>query len=306
MTPPVPVHLAPTDVPEYRRAIAAGGGEVVDAPHARVLVWSIHREPEALARTLERCPRVEWVMLPSAGVDRFLAAGVLDPSLTWVSAKGVYARPVAEHALTLTLALLRSIRERARAESWGVKRGRTLFGSRVLVIGGGGIARELAALLVPFGVHLTVCRRTPDPVAFAHATIAPDRVAEHVGDADVVVVAVPLSDATRGMVDADLLARMKESSVLVNVGRGAVVVTDDLVDALAAGTIAGAGLDVTDPEPLPDGHPLWSQELALITPHTANTHEMNVPLFADRIVENLERYAAGRRPRGLVDVAAGY
>ncbi|MDQ6727681.1 MAG: hydroxyacid dehydrogenase, partial [Actinomycetota bacterium] len=124
--------------------------------------------------------------------------------------------------------------------------------------------------------------------------------------AALVVLALALTPETRGMVGAAELASMEADAWLVNVARGAHVVTDDLVHALRNGVIGGAALDVTDPEPLPAGHPLWDLDNCLITPHTANTWEMAEPLFAGRITENLSRYAAGDPLVGVVDPALGY
>ena len=122
---------------------------------------------------------------------------------------------------------------------------------------------------------------------------------------DVVIVVLPATAETRGLVDAGFLARMKDGALLVNVGRGDVVVTDDLVAALRAGRVRAA-LDVTDPEPLPDGHPLWSEPRCLISPHTGNTPEMAEPLLRARVAENVRRWIADEPLLGLVDPAAGY
>jgi D-3-phosphoglycerate dehydrogenase len=133
-----------------------------------------------------------------------------------------------------------------------------------------------------------------------------DRLDDELGSADVVVLALALTPATEGLIDARRLALMRPDAWLVNVARGGHVVTDDLVAALAAGTIGGAALDVTDPEPLPDGHPLWSEPRCLITPHVANTSAMLRPRLAERITDNVRRRLAGEPLLGVVDVDAGY
>jgi phosphoglycerate dehydrogenase-like enzyme len=125
-------------------------------------------------------------------------------------------------------------------------------------------------------------------------------------DADVVVIALALTQHTRGIVDAAFLSRMAAHAWLVNVGRGGHVVTDDLVAALLEQRIGGAALDVTDPEPLPQGHPLWSIPRCIITPHIGNTPEMGLPLIAARVRDNVARYVAGEPLVGLVDVELGY
>lgn len=161
------------------------------------------------------------------------------------------------------------------------------------IVGGGGIATSLLELLAPFRVEATVVRRSADPVPGAARTLPVGALHDVLPGALVVVLALALTPATAGIIAAPELAAMDPTAWLVNVARGGHVVTDDLVAALGAGAIAGAALDVTDPEPLPDGHPLWGLSNCLITPHTADTIEMVVPLLAERIRTNVSRFAAG-------------
>jgi len=174
------------------------------------------------------------------------------------------------------------------------------------VVGGGSIAEAFLRLLAPFEVDATVVRRHVAPVPGARRVVAPDRLHQALPGAALVVLALALTPETTGLVGADELARMDGDAWLVNVARGAHVVTPDLVDALDQGTIGGAALDVTEPEPLPDGHPLWHQENCLVTPHVANTWEMAEPLLAERVRANLRRYRAGEPLLGRVDPALGY
>jgi phosphoglycerate dehydrogenase-like enzyme len=176
----------------------------------------------------------------------------------------------------------------------------------VTVVGGGGISESLLRLLAPFGCDVTVVRRTPRPMAGAARVVGDDDLDAALTGADLVVLALPLLPETEGLIDARRLALLAEGACLVNVARGAHVVTDDLVAALRDGTLGSAGLDVTDPEPLPAGHPLWDLPNALVTPHTANTPEMAVPLLATRVTENVRRRAAGEPLVGPVDPEAGY
>jgi phosphoglycerate dehydrogenase-like enzyme len=133
-----------------------------------------------------------------------------------------------------------------------------------------------------------------------------DDIGDAVAAADATILAIPLTPLTYHLVDRELLSRMKSSSVLVNVARGGLVDTDSLVDALSAGTIAGAALDVTEPEPLPAEHPLWSMPNVIVTPHTANIDELSKSEFANRVTQNLRRWNRGVELEGVIDATAGY
>lgn len=214
--------------------------------------------------------------------------------------------PVAEHALALALAGLRGLVGYARASSWHGPVGVNLVGAEVAVLGGGGITEALLSLFAPFTVRATVVRATPRPMAGAERVVGPDGLLDAVTGARLVVAALALTPRTRGLIGAEVFAAMADDGWLVNVARGGHVRTDELVAALSAGVIGGAALDVTDPEPLPDDHPLWALPNCLITPHVGNTPEMAVPLLAERIRENTRRFGAGEPLLGLVDPAAGY
>ena len=299
------IALAPESAPDWvAAAVTAGGGELVEPGAAEGLVWFGGPDAEAFAPVLAAAPGARWVQLPWAGVENFV--DLLDPARTWTCGKGVYAEPVAEHALALALAGLRQLPARIAADRWGRSGGRTLFGGHVTVLGGGGITEALLELLAPFRCEVTVVRRHPSAMAGAAAVVGPDRLSDVLPGADVVVLALALTPETTGVIGAPELARMESHAWLVNVGRGAHVETDALVAALAAGAIGGAALDVTDPEPLPDGHPLWAEPRCIVTPHTANTIEMARPHLVARITDNVRRFGAGEPLVGLVDVALGY
>jgi phosphoglycerate dehydrogenase-like enzyme len=301
----VPCAVAPgPPAARVREAIEAGGGQLVDPDDAEVLIWTDPYGAAALGDLLAGLPRVRWVQLPFAGVDRF--GGLLDTSRMWTSTKGAYADPVAEHALALALAGLRQLPRRARARSWGDPAGIRLAGAKVTIVGGGGITRSLLDLLAPFHVEATVVRRHVAPVRGATAVVGPEALHLALRGAQLVVLALALTPDTTGLIGTAELDAMEPDAWLVNVARGAHVVTADLVDALGRGGIGGAALDVTDPEPLPPEHPLWDLDNCLITPHTANTWDMAEPLFAGRIRENLERYGAGEPLAGVVDPTLGY
>ena len=182
----------------------------------------------------------------------------------------------------------------ARAHDWTAPQGRNLLGARVTILGGGGITESLVRLLQPWDCHITVVRRTANHLDGVDDVLEADRYADALPGADLVVLALALTPETEGIIAADELSLMEDHAWLVNVARGRHVVTDDLVDALRDGVIGGAGLDVTDPEPLPHDHPLWTMPNCLITPHVGNTPAMARPLLAERIRLNVRRFADGR------------
>ena len=288
-------------------AVRDGGGEVVELQeNPDSLVWLDPADMAGLTAWLEQAPLARWVQLPFAGVERVAAAGLLDEKRIWTCAKGAYAEPVAEHALALALAGLRHLPTRVKARSWGVAAGTSLYDQKVTILGGGGIATSLLEQLAPFRVEATVVRRHPDPIPGAARVVATEHLHEALSGSLVVVLALALTPETSGIIGTDEFAVMDESAWLVNVARGGHVDTDALVAALEAKSIAGAALDVTDPEPLHDGHPLWGRDDCIITPHTADTIEMVIPLLANRIRTNVARLAAGEPLVGLVDTVAGY
>ena len=269
-------------------------------------MWLSSHDLDGLAAVLEDQPEIRWVQLPFAGIENAVAAGIIDAQRTWTCAKGSYAEPVAEHALMLALAGLRLLPERIRAHSWGAAAGTSLYGAPVTILGGGGITEELLRLLQPFGVTATVVRRQPQALAGAARTVTTAQLDDALPGALVVFLALALTPATRGIIGARQLEAMDEQAWLVNVARGGHVQTDALVEALRQGSIGGAALDVTDPEPLPDGHPLWSRSNCIITPHTADTWDMVMPRLGARIQANVVHFAAGEPLEGLVDADAGY
>ena len=302
------VALAPEPADWAEQAVRDGGGQLValDAS-AEALVWTTPGGWEGLGDALTAAPDVRWVQLPFAGVERVRETGVLTPDRTWSCAKGVYGEPVAEHALALALAGLRGLPERARARTWGEQGARTLYDAPVVVVGGGGITAALVALLAPFRCRVVVVRRDgARAVPGAARTVGSGELDAVLPDALVVFLTLALTEQTVHVIGAAQLALMREDAWLVNVARGAHVEPDGLVAALRSGSIGGAALDVTDPEPLPDDSPLWQLDRCLITPHTANPWVTAQPLLAARVRDNVRRFAGGEPLEGTVDVAAGY
>ena len=299
------VAVAPAPADSWQAdAVRAGGGTVVDPADASAAVWTDAKDPDGLRELVRRNPHLDWIQVPFAGIENFL--GIIDTDRTWTCGKGVYADPVAELAVAMALAGMRNVAGYVRAGQWTGPVGRNLIGAAVTIVGGGGIAESLIKYLSPFDCSITVVRRTVEHVPGADTVVGTENLVDALTGADVVFLALPLTAETRGLIGRAELEVMEPHAWIVNVARGGHIVTDDLVRALQEGVIGGAALDVTDPEPLPAGHPLWTLPNCIITPHVGNTPEMAVPLLSARISENVRRRIAGEELVGLVDPRSGY
>lgn len=301
----IQIAMEPKVFPEYLAAAESAGAEVVPiGPTVKGLIWLDYSKPQDLEKMLDENPQIEWVQLPFAGVDAF--SEIIKRPVRFTSAKGSYREPVAEHAIALSLALMRIIPERVRTKTWGRQFADSLYDGNVLIFGGGGITEELVKLLTPFRSKITVVRNQKKELAGAFQTLPFGELDNQLGDADLVILAAALTPQTTHLFDSKKFDLMKQTAYLVNVARGPMIVTDDLISALAEGSIAGAALDVTDPEPLPDGHPLWNAPNIIITPHSADTRVQVVRLFSHRIQENVQAFATGSGWVGQVDPNLGY
>ncbi len=285
-------------------AVVAGGAVVAPVEEATALIWADPSVPHDLPTVLAQNERISWVALPFAGIEPYVA--YLDHDRVWTCARGVYARPVAEHVMMLGLAGLRGMATYARARSWAAPEGTNLVDGRITVFGAGGITEELLNLLQGFNCEVTVVRRRADPMPGVARTMTFDQRLEAIVGADLVVLALALTDETEGLMGSAEFAAMESHAWLVNVARGGHVNNDALLNALDQGQLGGACLDVTEPEPLPDGHPLWTHPKVMITPHVGNTPEMGIPLLASHIEDNVRRFVAGEDLDGRIDVEAGY
>lgn len=306
----VKIALRPLDVrPDLHEAVAETaaeiGVEIVDPSEADALIWTEAKgDTETLRGIIDGNPQIRWVHLGPAGIERFVP--YLDGDRMWTCGKGVFDRPVAELTLGLMLAGFRRLHRYARETTWSDLDGLTLFDAKVTILGGGGIAQRLISLLEPFGAEITVVRNRPQPMDGVANVVPTSELHSSLAHADQVVVALALTPETTGIIDEAALEAMQPHAWIVNVARGAQIDTDALVHALRNDIIGGAALDVTDPEPLPGGHPLWTLPNALITPHTANPSTIGRTMSIDRATQNVRRFAAGEELIGLVDVKLGY
>lgn len=267
-------------------------------------------------KVLAAAKKVRWIGIYSAGVEACLGKKGLDrPGLHVTNLRAVAGPVMAEHTLALMFGLSRSLQvsmgRQARGEGWGGgfagSRPQALSGKTLLVAGLGGIGTEVARRAHMLGMNVIATRNSsregPDYVSYVGLS---DELPTLIEKADVVVSALPLVPATTNLFDAKMFARMKKNAFFINVGRGGSVVTDDLVAALNDGTIAGAGLDVTEPEPLPKDHPLWKAKNVIITPHMAAVSDLGQAARELLLREQVRRFALGDKMLAVVDFEKGY
>jgi len=262
---------------------------------------------------VEAGAELRWIQLPYAGAERCVSVpGVSTRDILITNAQRIYGPEIAEHVLAMLLSFSRGLYLYQTRDTWD--RGLVaetqlweLTGKTMLVVGLGGIGTEVARRAHALGMNVIATRgsRREGPDFVSYVGLA-DELLELTPRADVVVNAAPLTPATTGLFDAGFFAAMKAEAYFINVGRGRSVVTDDLLAALEAREIGGAGLDVTDPEPLPDGHPLWGRPDVIITPHVAAGSDLRVERLWIVMRENLRRYVAGEPMLSVVDPARGY
>jgi phosphoglycerate dehydrogenase-like enzyme len=299
------VWLGPERPTALRHAIHESGGVEVDIAEANAIVWSaLDHDVSAMSGLLH--PGIEWVQLDVAGVDHWIDAGLIDDGRLWTSARGRYGAAVAEHVVALLLASARSFVGQARAAGWRPVQGRLLAEATIGFLGAGGLAQESIARLAPFGARILTLSEPSAQLSCADDSFTLDGLDEFLRLSDYVVVAVPLTPATRGMIGTRELDLIGPEGFLVNVARGPVVDTEALTAALADGRLGGAGLDVTDPEPLPQDHPLWGMDNVLITSHSANGNEMKRSAYNVLVAENVARFRRGEDPREPIDLTLGY
>ncbi len=245
-------------------------------------------------------PRLKWIQATSSGIGPFVQKAGLDTTdIVITNAAGIHAVPLAEHTLLSLLYFVKDVPARLgdqRARVWERFSGRELRGMHVAVVGLGAVGREIARLCRAVGLRVVGVRRTPvdDPEALhVDEAITPDALHEVLARVDAVVLICPHTPETEGMMGAAEFARMRRGSLLVNVGRGALVDEDALIAALRSGHLGGAALDVAAVEPLPADSPLWDLPNVLITAHSASTVDRENERLTDLFCENLRRYLAG-------------
>jgi phosphoglycerate dehydrogenase-like enzyme len=267
-------------------------------------------------RVLAAAKKVRWVGIYSAGIESCLGKKPLEkPGLVVTNMRAVAGPVMAEHTIGLMFALSRSLEisvaRQARGEGWSRNfngsEPQALTGKTMLVVGLGGIGHEVAKRAHALGMTVIATRASSReaPNYVSRVGLSSDLPAM-IGEADVVVSSLPLIPATTNLFDAKMFARMKKTAYFINVGRGGSVVTDDLASALNAGTIAGAGLDVTEPEPLPKDHALWKAKNIIITPHMSAVSDLGQASRMLLLREQMRRFVAGDKMFSVVDMKKGY
>lgn len=310
----------PRHIAQIERTAAAAGldAQVVDAGQERIAgelanadIFFGHAKVPVPWDDVVRQGRLKWIQSSAAGMDHCLVPSVVASDIVITSLSGVLADQVAEHCVALLTGLLRNLPTfflQQREHDFTRRPTRDLHHSTIGIVGLGGVGRRIAQVLAPFKTRILATDyypiRKPQHV---ESLWPPERLGEMLPQVDVLILSAPLTDRTLGLMNAATIARMKPGAVLVNMGRGRMVVERDLVSALESGHLAGAAVDVTEIEPLPPDSRLWDQPNVLITPHVAGQSARRIDDTTAFFCDNLVRYAAGRRLRNLlVDKRLGF
>ncbi len=261
---------------------------------------------------LRAAKNLRWLQLPSAGADSYMDRGLFHCSdIRLTNSSGVFGLPIAEHVFAMILAFNRNLTEYAwqqKDSKWkGIRKTKDFYGSTMGIIGLGDIGSEVAKRAKAWGAQVLAVKRTlSDKPEYVDRLYTTDALDEVLKQSDYVVIALPNTQKTIGIITEQSLRRMKPDSFLVNIGRGALIDQEALVKALKEGWIGGAGLDVTTPEPLPCDNPLWELPNVIITPHVSGSSPTNDNRRMGIFLRNLEHYLSGRPLENLVDFNEGY
>ncbi len=306
--------------PKHLEQIAAvvPHAEVVDAGQERIAeeileadVFCGHAKVHPVPwDEVVRRGRLRWIQSSAAGMDHCLVPSVVESAIIVSSASGVLADQVAEQTLALTLGLLRSLPTffRAQQKKEFIRRPtHDLHRATIGIVGFGGNGRRLADVLRVFKGRILATDMFPsDKPDYVEALWGADRLHDLLAQSDIVILAAPLTSTTRGMIDARALACMKRGAILINVARGPLVVESALVEALESGHLAGAGVDVTEQEPLPPSSPLWDLPSVIITPHVGGQSATRIDDMTNFFCENLRRWLSGEPLLNLIDKRLGF
>ena len=266
--------------------------------------------PQELLKELKN---LKWLHLPSAGANNYTDISLYaNESVVLTNSSGTFGIPIAEHVIGMMIALGRnfSLYQNAQKECmWNRDRTQAIdiFNSNVLVLGLGDIGTQVCKRLAGFSCNIIGFRRDASvPHELVNEVRPMSRLRESLPEADFVIICLPGTDETRKVLGREEFSVIKNEAIVINIGRGTIIDTDALVDALNSGKVGGAGLDVTDPEPLPPDHPLWSAANVMITPHISSLSQLNDGRRLGIFTDLLKRYVAGQQLYNIVDFSSGY
>lgn len=299
--------IAPDAIIVHTAKDGTPDGEIGDADG--LLRWM---SQTAFQRVLREAPKLRWVHTASAGVDMVLVPELKGREIVLTNSAGAHGIAISEFVLAMMLAHAKRLRDLAALtpeNAW--PRGRDiqlgeLNGTAALILGLGNIGREVAKRAAAFGVRVYGSRRRPTPVEGVARVVGENEWRQLLPEVDFLIICAPMTDATRGMVDAAAFEQIKQGAYIINIARGQIIETEALLAALASGKLSGAALDALPKEPLPADHPFWQAPNVWITPHISasspHTHQRSLDYF----FENLRRFVAGQELVNVVDVEAGY
>lgn len=301
----------------HEKMLRETAGEALTVVVATPEETRAHTDAEVVAAfparmpALEKVPHAKWLHSFSAGVDKILTPEVARASVVLTNSSGIHATPIAEHIIALCLMFARGFVKSIpaqRKKEWGKEESlRELRDSRVLIVGLGAIGREAARLAQQFGARVdAISRSARGRPEYVERLESAEKLDALLQDADFVVITLPGTHETRHLFDARKFALMKRNAVLINIGRGSIVDESALIDALNAGTIGGAGLDVFETEPLPESSPLWSMEQVVVTPHHSGLSHRYMDRAIALLCENIRAYLASEKLPNEVDKVLGY
>jgi phosphoglycerate dehydrogenase-like enzyme len=278
-------------------------------PGSRVMMVTDFRT-EALAAAWPTADKLEWIHATSAGVDALMFPALIDSDVTVTNARGIFDRSIAEYVLCTMLMFAKDFPRSMRLQAghkWKHRDTERAEGREVLIVGAGSIGRQIARLARAVGMNPHgVARRARSGDEDFVAVHANEQLFDQLEVADFVVIAAPLTPQTEGLFDQKAFAAMKKEARLINIGRGPIVNTKDLIDALNKGEIAGAALDVFEEEPLPEDHPLWEMGNVILTPHMSGDFIGWRRALTDQFLENFDRWHKGEDLFNHVDKKLGY
>jgi phosphoglycerate dehydrogenase-like enzyme len=308
-------NLTPEEKDEIRRAAPEADVEAADS---REEILRRAKDAEILfagsfdEEIFNAAPRLKWVQVGSAGVEGYLFPALMKSDVLFTSSSGVFDQPIAEHLLAMMSAFARKLplfRDFQREARWDRSpEPEELGGKTVGVAGLGAIGTALAKKARGLDMRVVGIKRTlpKEPIPGVDWVRTMDALPELMSESDHIVVTLPNTPATRGVINREAIRAMKPTAYLYNIGRGVTIDQDALIQALQRGEIAGAGLDVTSPEPLPPDSPLWRMPNVILTPHVSGLSKRTRSRQIAHFVENLKRYRSGEPLESLVDKEAGY